>query len=49
MHVRTDARIELSKEQRAELTQLARSRRTPQALAQRGLLVFSAISDGTQS
>lgn len=40
MHVRTDARIELSKEQRAELTQLARSRRTPQALAQRARIVL---------
>lgn len=35
MHRREDATIELSQEQRTELEKVARSRRTPQAVAQR--------------
>ena len=40
MHVRADAAIELTKEQRAELEKVARSRRTPQAVAQRVRIVL---------
>ncbi len=40
MHVRADAVIELTMGQRAELEKLARSRRTPQAVAQRARIVL---------
>ena len=40
MHLRDDATIELSQEQRTELEKVARSRRTPQAVAQRARIVL---------
>src|SRR5919109_4036762 len=40
MHLREDATLELSKEQRTELEKVARSRRTPQAVAQRARIVL---------
>ena len=40
MHVRADAAIDLTQEQRTELEKVARSRRTPQALAQRVRIVL---------
>ena len=40
MHARADAAIELTKEQRGELEKVARSRRTPQAVAQRARIVL---------
>jgi len=40
MHVRADATIELSKDQRAELEKVARSRRTAQAVALRARIVL---------
>jgi len=40
MHVRADAAIELTKDQRVELEKVARSRRTPQAVAQRARIVL---------
>lgn len=40
MYVRADATIELSKDQRAELEKLARSRRTAQAVALRARIVL---------
>ena len=40
MHVRADAAIELTEDQRAELEKVARSRRTPQAVAQRVRIVL---------
>ena len=40
MHLRDDATIELSEEERTELEKVARSRRTPQALAQRVRIVL---------
>ena len=40
MHVRADASIELSQAQRNELEKVARSRRTPQAVAQRARIVL---------
>lgn len=46
MHVRADAAIELTELQRAELQKVARSRRTPQALAQRARIVLMT-ADGT--
>ncbi len=42
MQVRADAAIELSPGQRTELEKLARSRRTPQAVAQRARIVLMA-------
>ena len=38
--MRSDAEIELSEEQRSELEQVARSRRTPQAVALRARIVL---------
>lgn len=38
--MRADARLELQQEQRAELDKVARSRRTPQAVAQRARIVL---------
>lgn len=46
MHVRADAAIELTELQRAELQKVARSRRTPQAVAQRARIVLMT-ADGT--
>ena len=40
MHVRADAQIDLSKDQKSELEKLARSRRTAQAVAQRARIVL---------
>ena len=40
MHLRDDATLELSKEQRTELEKVVRSRRTPQAAAQRARIVL---------
>lgn len=40
MHVRADAAIELTREQRVELERVARSRRTPQAVALRARIVL---------
>ena len=40
MHLRDDATLELSKEQRTELEKLVRARRTPQAVAQRARIVL---------
>src|SRR5580765_8455213 len=40
MHLRDDATIELSEEQRTELEKVVRSRRTPQAVAQRARIVL---------
>jgi putative transposase len=40
MHTRADATIELSPEEQAELERVARSRRTPQAIAQRARIVL---------
>lgn len=38
--MRADAALELKREQRAELQKVARSRRTPQAVAQRARIVL---------
>lgn len=40
MHVRADASFELSQAQRSELEKVVRSRRTPQAVAQRARIVL---------
>lgn len=40
MHLRDDAMLNLSQEQRTELEKVVRSRRTPQAVAQRARIVL---------